>query len=425
MALATLFGIAALAALVWSSERADETGAYVAFLSALVIWGWHEMSFLTGYITGPRRTECPAGVTGWKRFRYSAETVIHHEIAIALTGIAIAVMTWDSPNHVGLATFMILWVMRLSTKFNIFLGVPNVTDEFLPPHLHYLKSYFPRRPINLLFPFSITLATLACMELFAAVPSQGATGFDMTAAGLLGGLMALAILEHWFLILPLRDAELWRWAMRNHDPAGSPSPNALGKAPTQLKPGRQPQAATSPQRFKAIDGGKELTLSRPGLSPARAPTLQLIEIQNETKDGRGFSKPAKEAGMDYTSMIDDAISALHREGRYRVFADLKRKCGAYPHAQRFGGSASAPRDITVWCSNDYLGMSQHPKVLAAMHEAIDTVGAGSGGTRNISGTTHYHVELEHEIADLHGKESALLFTSASSPTTPPSIRCRS
>jgi 5-aminolevulinate synthase len=116
--------------------------------------------------------------------------------------------------------------------------------------------------------------------------------------------------------------------------------------------------------------------------------------------------------MDYGKKIDDAISALHREGRYRVFADLKRKCGAYPHAQRFGGSDAAPRDITVWCSNDYLGMSQHPKVLAAMHEAIDTVGAGSGGTRNISGTTHYHVELEDEIADLHGKESALLFTSA-------------
>lgn len=115
--------------------------------------------------------------------------------------------------------------------------------------------------------------------------------------------------------------------------------------------------------------------------------------------------------MDYAKKFEDAIAALHQEGRYRVFADLKRRCGDYPHAAHFGDGPGA-REITVWCSNDYLGMSQHPKVLAAMHEAIDTVGAGSGGTRNISGTTHYHVELEKEIADLHQKESALLFTSA-------------
>ena len=114
--------------------------------------------------------------------------------------------------------------------------------------------------------------------------------------------------------------------------------------------------------------------------------------------------------MPYTRSFKDALEALHREGRYRVFADLKRRRGAFPAAEHFAGSE--PRPITVWCSNDYLGMGQHPKVIAAMHEAVDTVGAGSGGTRNISGTTHYHVELEAELADLHGKEAALLFTSA-------------
>ena len=114
--------------------------------------------------------------------------------------------------------------------------------------------------------------------------------------------------------------------------------------------------------------------------------------------------------MDYNAKLSDAIKQLHHEGRYRIFADLKRQCGSFPKADYFAGDKQRP--ITVWCSNDYLGMSQHPVVLAAMHEAIDTVGAGSGGTRNISGTTHYHVELEKEIADLHQKDSALLFTSA-------------
>lgn len=117
--------------------------------------------------------------------------------------------------------------------------------------------------------------------------------------------------------------------------------------------------------------------------------------------------------MDYDAKFKAAIAAVRDEGRYRVFADLKRECGSYPQAKHFGDAFDQPpKDITVWCSNDYLGMSQHPKVLAAMHKAIDEVGAGSGGTRNISGTTHYHVELEHELADLHDKEAALLFTSA-------------
>ncbi len=127
--------------------------------------------------------------------------------------------------------------------------------------------------------------------------------------------------------------------------------------------------------------------------------------QPQGRPGSGFAPT-----VNYTRVFSQAIDRLHSEGRYRVFIDILRNKGAYPNARCFAGH-NGPKPITVWCSNDYLAMGQHPDVIAAMEAALHDVGAGSGGTRNIGGNTHYHVDLEAELADLHGKEAALLFTS--------------
>jgi putative photosynthetic complex assembly protein 2 len=195
--------------LLASADNQTPAGIYCGFVCTLVIWGWHEASFLMGKITGPRPKPCPEGAKGWARFIYATATLIYHEVALFVTLLALIALTWGAPNQISTLVFGLLFVMRLSAKFNIFFGVPNLTDEFFPPHLEHLKSYLPKRSMNMLMPVSL----FACMALI--VMMTRALEATTTPVGLLIliTLTALGMLEHFFMITPLPDATLWRWAV--------------------------------------------------------------------------------------------------------------------------------------------------------------------------------------------------------------------
>ncbi len=215
----------ALGGLAASSAVASEASAYCAFTCGVLVWAWQEVAFLLGYVTGPRRTACPPGAAGWRRARFALQAVLHHELALIVLALAVLATTWGGVNQTGLWTYLILWTMRQSAKLNVFLGVRNLNEGFLPEHLKYLQSYFTRRPINALFPVSVTVSTMLAVALWQA--ALGAIGpFDITALSLCAGLLSLAVLEHWFLVLPLPFEALWNWGLRSravvpHDALGT------------------------------------------------------------------------------------------------------------------------------------------------------------------------------------------------------------
>lgn len=206
----------AVIAFDWAAAQEGMTGVYVGFAAAIAIWGWHEFAFLTGAITGPRRRPCPPSARGWERFRLAVLALAWHELALLVTALLLLALTWLDPNQVGLWTFLVLLAARVSAKLNLFLGVPNIAEELIPESLAHLKSYFSNRPMNLLFPISITALTFAtgcwAERAIAAETEAGAAGFALLAM-----LTGLALIEHWLLVLPLRDAALWRWMLPSRD----------------------------------------------------------------------------------------------------------------------------------------------------------------------------------------------------------------
>ncbi len=211
LALGGLVALGGIAAIAMTAADDGAAAAYVSFTGALAVWGWHEMSFLMGVVTGPRRLPCPPAAGGWTRFRLATATVIHHELALAGTAILLLAMSWGEPNQTGAATFTLLFALRLSTKLNIFIGVPSFGHELLPAHLRYLKSYFGARPSNPLM--AVSLAASIAVAGWLAADALTADGGAAVSASLLFALAALGVLEHLFLLLPVRDAALWRWAV--------------------------------------------------------------------------------------------------------------------------------------------------------------------------------------------------------------------
>ncbi len=195
--IAVLCGPAVCGVLV-SAPETGEAASYLGFASALVIWGWHEASFLMGFVAGPRRLPATAGLKGWKRFSEATSAVIHHEVALFGTMLALYAICWGQPNLIAAHTFAVLFVLRLASKLNIFLGVPNIDADLMPAHLDYLKSYFRNAPMNWLFPFSFAGSIALAAWLY------------QSGHPLLFVLAVIGVIENTLLMLPLRDSKLWQ-----------------------------------------------------------------------------------------------------------------------------------------------------------------------------------------------------------------------
>jgi len=226
--LVTLVGVAGFLLMLYGSERSTPLGSYAGFFGALLVWAWHETTFLTGMVTGGNKGECPPGLTGYARFVSAWKAVSHHEIAILLTALFLWVCMADAPNLFGLATFGLLWGMRISAKLLIFLGARYAISGLMPPGIVHLKSYFNTGRTTPFFPLMLAIAVvLFAVLVIGALQAQN--GYSAVGHILLATFMALAIIEHLILVLPVCDTALWRWAVPN-DTRSRPPADASDRA---------------------------------------------------------------------------------------------------------------------------------------------------------------------------------------------------
>lgn len=291
---ASLIGVAA------SSQATTSASAYCVFTCAILLWGAVEISLLAGWITGPRPKPCPTGCSGADRVWYALQAIAYHEFALIVTAALVFAVTVGAPNQLGWWTFAALLILRQSAKINLFLGVRTLNDELLPAQVAFLKSYFARKPMNGLFPLSVTLATAAA-ALLALAAIDATTTFESLSYSLLAALVALGALEHWFMVLPVPVVDLWRWSVRTPPVHPAPTVEPPAKPVLSIIPGgapaNRPLTAERPamlarqrleEQFRkayrenqAAAGGTQLV---PDIA-AVAKQTTLIEI-NRTTDGR-------------------------------------------------------------------------------------------------------------------------------------------
>ncbi len=218
----SLLLIGAFAGIDATGQTLTPAGAVAGFTYAIIVWAWVELTFLFGYVTGSRRRPMSPGAAGGRRFREALAVLWHHELLVVAGGIAVVVLSWGDPNQVATWTYGVLWAMRISAKLNLFFGAPSVSPEFLPKHLAYLSSYFNGTRISRFFPVSVMVASLAFgISIHALTTAPG--GYEEMAIALVAVLLGLAIVEHWFLVLPIPDAALWRWALGPRPEPAAPS----------------------------------------------------------------------------------------------------------------------------------------------------------------------------------------------------------
>jgi len=212
-----LIGVAMVAG---SLQAMTVAGVYQGFLGALAIWGFIELVFLAGIVTGPMRDAALPGQTGRDRFVRAFMALAYHEVLLVVGLFGLAIAAHGAPNGMALATYMVLFLARICAKLNLFYGVPRINTEFVPQRLAHLKSYFTQGPITIAFPIAITVLTAllaVCAErLWSAQSDARSVGFALLTA-----LAALALIEHWLMVVPLPDAKLWRWmlpAPQHQDP---------------------------------------------------------------------------------------------------------------------------------------------------------------------------------------------------------------
>ena len=220
---ATLVMAVAAYGLVAAGADTSAAGAYTGFSCGLALWGWLELGYYMGAFAGPRREACPEDCRGWPRFVQAVGTTLYHELGALGIAALMAAATWSMPNKIALWTFLILWVMQISAKLNVFLGVQNLAEGFLPEHLAFLRSYMTRKPMNLFFPFSVTASVVVSTLLVAKAGSAGATPFEVAGFTILSTLTVLAVLEHWFLVVPLPVEVLWTWSLGSRKAAPEPA----------------------------------------------------------------------------------------------------------------------------------------------------------------------------------------------------------